>query len=269
MKIQGKAAAFPCHGTELRKQPFSTELIGCCFVCEKEDHLYVNEHTGLWDCKSCGESGNLYQFLTHFHEDLLAVTSRTDYAVLSADRSLPQSIFRRHAAAILPTGDWILPAYATTGTIVNLYRWDCDTHRVYGTWGLPSSLFNLQNYRREDRRPVFVAEGIWDTYAVDHILITLKLEDEYDLFGIPGSSGFKPEWRRLLAGRDVILLHDHDAYNEKMKARPGDKGRDRTIKILSDRTSPHRPRSIQYLQWPSTTPDNYDIRDLIAKGIPK
>lgn len=33
-----------------------------CPFCEKKRHLYMNPESGLWDCKRCGEKGNLYQF---------------------------------------------------------------------------------------------------------------------------------------------------------------------------------------------------------------
>lgn len=41
-----------------------TKQICCdCVFCGKESHMYINVQTGLWDCKRCGESGNIYKLL--------------------------------------------------------------------------------------------------------------------------------------------------------------------------------------------------------------
>ena len=37
-----------------------------CPKCGKPKHFYVNTRTGLWDCKRCGEGGNLWQLADHF-----------------------------------------------------------------------------------------------------------------------------------------------------------------------------------------------------------
>ena len=34
-----------------------------CPYCNKNDHFYINRTTGLWDCKKCGEEGNIYKLL--------------------------------------------------------------------------------------------------------------------------------------------------------------------------------------------------------------
>jgi 5S rRNA maturation endonuclease (ribonuclease M5) len=35
------------------------ELITTCPLCNKEEHFYMNANNGLWDCKVCGQSGNI------------------------------------------------------------------------------------------------------------------------------------------------------------------------------------------------------------------
>ena len=37
------------------------ELVTMCPFCEKPDHLWINQESGVWKCHRCGESGNLYQ----------------------------------------------------------------------------------------------------------------------------------------------------------------------------------------------------------------
>jgi hypothetical protein len=257
-RINGKAAAFPCHNVELSLAPVGDQYIGQCFICDKEDHLYVAPESGQWECKKCWEKGNIFTFLRHVHAKALAETTRSDYARLSIEKSLPQNILRVHGAAALSTGDWLLPAHATTGGIVNLYRWNCDTNEIFGTWGLPASLLNIHNLRSDNQRPVCICEGQWDTYALDFCLRETGRTDDFDVLGLPGATAFKESWRRLLSKRDVILFYDNDEA--------GRKGTDRTYKILSQSPSP--PNSIRVLNWPEGTPEGYDVRDVLTKGIP-
>jgi len=40
------------------------QYISNCPYCNKERHFYINRHTQLWDCKKCGEEGNIIKLLT-------------------------------------------------------------------------------------------------------------------------------------------------------------------------------------------------------------
>lgn len=42
-----------------------------CPVCGKPDHFFINIQKQLWDCKKCGEDGNLFKLLTVLGEDEL------------------------------------------------------------------------------------------------------------------------------------------------------------------------------------------------------
>jgi hypothetical protein len=39
-------------------------ISGNCPYCAKEGHFFINVKTWLWDCKKCGESGNLFKLLS-------------------------------------------------------------------------------------------------------------------------------------------------------------------------------------------------------------
>ena len=43
------------------------ELVTHCPLCDKANHLYVNQESGAWKCHKCGESGNLYQLKRRMH----------------------------------------------------------------------------------------------------------------------------------------------------------------------------------------------------------
>lgn len=40
-------------------------IISDCPFCGKHSHFYINRHSQLWDCKSCGADGNIYKLLIH------------------------------------------------------------------------------------------------------------------------------------------------------------------------------------------------------------
>lgn len=43
----------------------SGQYICDCPFCGKESHFYINKHTQMWDCKKCGEFGNIYKLLSY------------------------------------------------------------------------------------------------------------------------------------------------------------------------------------------------------------
>lgn len=43
------------------------ELVTHCPLCDKPNHLYINQESGAWKCHRCGESGNLYQLKRRLH----------------------------------------------------------------------------------------------------------------------------------------------------------------------------------------------------------
>lgn len=42
-----------------------SHYVSNCFYCNKSNHFYINRKTQLWDCKKCGEEGNIVKLL-HF-----------------------------------------------------------------------------------------------------------------------------------------------------------------------------------------------------------
>jgi len=50
-----------------------------CPFCNKERHFYISVKTQLWDCKKCGESGNIYKLLSHLNKLYLVVGSTIQY----------------------------------------------------------------------------------------------------------------------------------------------------------------------------------------------
>ena len=47
----------------------NNELITTCVFCNKKDHLYFSPETSQYDCKKCGETGNIYTLSGHLGDD--------------------------------------------------------------------------------------------------------------------------------------------------------------------------------------------------------
>ena len=63
--IQRKGWQSKQHGSEL--------IVNECPIChDTKKHFYMQSETGLWDCKKCGESGNLFQ-LKKYLGDILQI----------------------------------------------------------------------------------------------------------------------------------------------------------------------------------------------------
>jgi len=48
----------------------SGELIAKCVFCGKDDHLYFSKKTGQYDCKICGEQGNIFTLAEHMGDKI-------------------------------------------------------------------------------------------------------------------------------------------------------------------------------------------------------
>jgi KaiC/GvpD/RAD55 family RecA-like ATPase len=53
------AAFLDAQGWAFKRQ--GQELVTACPFCDKPNHLYMHQETGVWKCHRCGEGGNLYQ----------------------------------------------------------------------------------------------------------------------------------------------------------------------------------------------------------------
>ena len=55
----------------IKKETKTHEYVCDCVFCGKEGHMYVNKNTQLFDCKKCGEYGNIYKLLSHLGKTYL------------------------------------------------------------------------------------------------------------------------------------------------------------------------------------------------------
>lgn len=183
------------------------QALANCFLCDKEQHFYINDKKGLWDCKSCGESGNLYTFLSLLHRESFEATKTTDYERLAKDRSLSiETLKKFNVAKSVLSDDWLVPVYNKDRAIVNLLIYDDGV--LKSTSQCSQHLFGVHNMTRENK--VLCMEGHWDAMAMDELLTKTRMRDKYDVVAVPGANTFKDEWAEMFAARDAIFIYDND-----------------------------------------------------------
>lgn len=230
------------------------QAIGDCPFCSRENHFFVSQATGLWDCKVCLEQGNLTTFLTRFVEQGELQTSIKDYAVLEDLKGLPRSVLKRFSVCLHPLNPnlWLLPAKSTTGSTVNVYTYSPDDNRIFATKGLSHSLTGMEFWRKDRGGHVYICEGQWDTYATADLFDALDDDAEAVVVGVPGAGTFPAAWAPLFAGKHVHFLYDNDET--------GRRGMARAAATLF--ACPVKPLSVSKIDWPRNSPEGCDMRDL-------
>jgi predicted transcriptional regulator len=243
---------FTFHGVELTNT--GSQFKGDCFLCGKENHFYVSPKTGQWDCKSCGEKGNVATFLRLLHESFLGETTDEDYRELAKLRvGIPAKAFRRYGIALNSiTGSWLIPIYNAKGKLANLRAWDSHKGVNYSTPTCATHAFLI--HKIKENTPIMVVEGEWDAMALEHLLRQVDAYANHSVVAVPGATTFKEDWAKYFANRDVYLLYDHDEA--------GANGIKRAVKVLTG--SKDRPKSIRVLRWPESLPEKYDVRDFVG-----
>ena len=255
-KPKSKLDTFIHHGADLVINGSQAE--GDCLFCRKENHFYVNSKTGQWDCKACGKRGNVSTFLSQLHEVRLDGTTDDQYAELSSDRGgLAPAILRAHSIAFDPiTGRYLIPVQNGSKGFTDLRTYTLGGKGVRSTSNCKVGLHRANLIQSSG--PIYVCEGEWDAAALDHLLKRAKIEDPYSVVSVPGAGTFKEEWAKFFEGRDVILMYDHD-----------DAGKDGMRRVIESLTP--TANSIQKIEWQSSLPEGYDLRDyaLANRKTPK
>jgi len=246
--------AMASHGVDFDPATLQVqESVGDCFACGKERHLYVNGVKGVWHCKVCGESGNLYGFLRHAHERYISQATRSALSALSQDRGLPIEAFTGKPLGIgycPDTKRFFLPHYNAKGTIVDLRSYRPGS-RLVSTAGGHLSLYLLPELLKADvNNPVYICEGEWDAIALRWLLSRPRIPNGY-VVAAPGAETFREDWVEFFQGRRVVLCYDNDGA--------GERGERRVWNLLEGTTA-----SLGAIHWPPKLPDGFDVRDFVV-----
>lgn len=245
--------SFEFHGITFKKH--GNQAVADCPLCNKEAHFFVNPKTGQWDCKVCGESGNLYSFLTKFHESIRETYKKKQGAGISAlsklRKGIPNSAFKDYNITF-DGHRYYLPVMNGDGHLANLKVWDGPGTPMMGTAGCVHHLLNASLIQSHPKATLYLCEGEWDCIALDWLKD--KAKKPAVVLGLPGATVFKDDWSDWFVDRDIVLLLDNDTA--------GQKAQDKLINRLQPSA-----KSLRFIQWPSSTPDGYDINDFVAERV--
>ena len=200
-----KLRAFSMHGVKFIDDTES-QGVGQCPFCNKSGHFHANKKNLLWDCKVCGESGNLFQFLEKINKRNLENIGPSDMQRLSRDKELPKSVFTSWEIGYF-NGQYTFAVHNDKGTIqdLRLYR---IGNKVLSTAQAKTGLFGLAELSKDDSNVVYICEGEWDTMAMQNLLDRAKAKGR--AVCSPGANVFKAEWVDYFSKKKIYVCFDND-----------------------------------------------------------
>ena len=253
MKEKSILATFETHGVEFTRR-VGNQAIGWCPFSQREDKLYVNVNSGLWDSKTAKLEGNVQDFLTHTadrYAEALKESVRMQKR-LTQDRQLPWSALRDCGIGWDAEGKWCtIPFRGSQGKVVDIRRWRVGQKRVLSTPGCSASLWGAH---RVGLGRIWLCEGEWDGVAMRWLLSKVGIDGL--VVAVPGAGVFKREWIPFFVGRKVVVLYDHDEAGEDGEL----KVQERIGGVV---------REMEFIQWPENLPSGFDLRDWVIYGAVK
>jgi hypothetical protein len=247
-----QARIFETHGVDFSGIR-GEELYGNCPFTDKEDKFYVNRKTWLWDSKTAGMSGNIAKFLDEMAREYKEALDVDEVKSLSRHRGLPPSVFR--AWGMGWTGDkYSIPIREANGKMTDIRLYNMQRRQMRSTAGCAVGLMGAHLLGEAPNETVYICEGEWDAMALQHLFTTLKHPGR--VVAVPGAGTFKKEWVPWMTGRRVVVLYDNDEAGRKGE------------KMVHDRLHTS-VKSMQFVHWPDSLPDGFDIRDWVMYGFKK
>lgn len=242
-----------------------------------EAHLYMNKHTGLYDCKKCGEKGNLKTLKEHFG----IVPERSTVAKrmpASLDKqaeihhiNLPENIRKYLHTERLLTDEiiseyqlgyseergqrWItIPVTDRNGGVLFMkLRQDpfspTENQPKYKSTGGEASIFNVQILKQKPDTLV-ICEGEFDCMVLQGLGVPA-------ICSTAGAATFKDAWiERLSFVREFYVLMDNDDA--------GRKGADSLIAKLAEA---HPNSSVMRVTLPPEVGEHGDVTNYFVKTL--
>jgi hypothetical protein len=249
-----KLAPYFCHGVDLSRREGKNHL-GDCPFCGKEQHFSVDPGTGMYICAVCGERGNTVTFLEKMMEEYRKQVTPEDLRNLAKHRELPVEALR-----LLDLGydgnEWMIAVRSKTGRVHDIRRYDPAKKLMRSTAGCSPELCGMEELVKAKKGSVVhIVEGEWDKCALMYLLKRAGRAHE-PVGGLPGANLFKKAWVEdgVFSGQDVRLLLDND--------QAGDDGAERSAELLRG-----VPKKLQFLCWPESRPNGWDVRDHTKAGL--
>lgn len=239
---------FQQHGVSLSGES-GDQLIGYCPFSDREEKFYINRKTLLWDSKTAGVSGNIYDFMRLIAARYTLQLDEDKRIALAKDRGLP-----KHAFVDIGLGwngrKYTIPVRDIQGKVVDI-RMYAPGGPVLSTKGADTGLLGSEHLTKHREAPVYVCEGEWDWVALRWLF--RKNSTPGTVVAVPGAGTFKPDWVLWLSGRTIHTLYDKDEA--------GEKGEHLALRRLQSRV-----QRLTFVHWPDELRDGFDVRDWVIEG---
>lgn len=249
MALPKKLQIFEVHGVHFTGES-GNQMFGYCPFSDKADKFYVNVDTLLWDSKTAGLSGNVYDFLRYTADRYQKLMTPRLLAKLAVDRGLPRVAFDPWYVGWTGRA-YSIPVRNIRGKVVDIRMYRIGQRGIKGTARANVGLLGAEHLPKHPAAPVYLCEGEWDAVALRWLLT--KLEVDGVVVAVPGAGTFKPDWAMWLAGRNVHTFYDHDGA--------GERGEHVALEHLK-----HKVQKLTFTHWPDSLPEGFDVRDWIVAG---
>ena len=258
------------------------ELITKCVFCEKEDHLYFSAKTGQYQCKVCGEEGNIFKLAKHFGDDSRTIITNYHYNNMENNKSpFDSTLVEEYHNALPQEIRGYLNNRGISDEIIeknklgwgNFYGKDWITIPVKDFSGNYTFLKLRKNPFKEDENDakyMFYPKGSSAVlYGAEHLESSVRIticEGEFDqmilekhgiaaVTSTAGAGTFKEEWIKHFSNcQEIYICFDID--------KAGEAGADRTGKLLSTIGA-----KIFKVTLPQELGDGGDITDYFEKSF--
>jgi KaiC/GvpD/RAD55 family RecA-like ATPase/5S rRNA maturation endonuclease (ribonuclease M5) len=217
-----------------------------CPLCNNSEKFYINvsgeSKDGLWDCKKCGEAGNLFKLMEKFgdrieglqgslhefatsgrpieplpnvhemHRRLMEDDEALDYLV--ADRGFKIAAIEKQKLGLeeLNGKKWLSIPYSSNGVVVFVkFRSIPPVEKAFrSTAGREAPLYN-EDVIKSGMEEVLFVEGECDA-------ISVISSGEDNVVGVPGANVQKATWISRLDAADpkkIFILYDNDKVGQK------------------------------------------------------
>lgn len=254
--------AFKQHGF-VYKGTTGKQVYGYSIFSGKEDGMWINPETKMWDCKHTGKSGGYQSFLKSVHK-LCVKNLKSDKLVwLKKNRGLSRTTLKFHEVGYNPhTDNFVIPVYdMKREKLWDLRIFNPKTKKILGTAGCTTALYGWEEIESHDT--IWLCEGEWDKMSMWEILSKMDLLSRETAVAVPGATVFKSDWHVLFKDKNVCVMYDFDYPQEvNNEVRPG-AGLMGALKVK--KSIGHIVKEIKYVNWPEDSKDGFDVRDFLRK----
>lgn len=247
-------APFECIGVDFTESTGENSKAVCPF-CDDEEEFSANNVSGQFVCNACHATGNVITFLTKISDKYNHETNPKDFLRLAHLRGLPTEAFKHWQLGFnAMEHEWYIPIRGATGNVRDIRRWNYE--KTMSTWGCRLQLMGLFELMKAPKgTTVWICEGEWDCIALSWLLKKADRAEDVCV-GVPGAMVFKEDWAPAFQDMMVRICFDNDDA--------GDAGSKRTGEKIGGKA-----KQIQYLHWPESRPQGWDLNDFVSDGLGK